>query len=135
MPTKVPRTRAEKYSSRRWKTTEDDNNVVIANNKEPVYMCDKCNAQLNEIVNDKGVYICPLCRQTFVPETQQVKRSLPFSNPDENTATQHNTETLDSTIPSPHEKDMALKKELNLEWGAKSLSQKGTIRFTDYREG
>lgn len=122
------------YSRKKTRQAEDTN-VIVADTREPVYICDRCNAPLNEIANDKGLFICPSCRRTVVPETQQVKRSLPFSNPDESTATQYNTETLVSTIPSPHEiKDIRIKKTLNLQWGAKALSQKGSIRFTDYSE-
>ena len=45
-----------------------------------------------------------------------------------------NTETLISTTQTPGFAEVQIKHELSLEWGAKSLSQKGTIKFTSYEE-
>jgi hypothetical protein len=44
-----------------------------------------------------------------------------------------NTETLVSSIPSPHEKDIRIKHEPELQGGFKALSEKG-IRITNYHE-
>jgi hypothetical protein len=46
-------------------------------------MCDKCNIPINPLPNDKDMWMCSRCKRTFIPNIEQVKRDLPFSNPDE----------------------------------------------------
>lgn len=118
------------YKSKRWKF---EPNVTIGDTTYNItFMCDRCNIPINQVPNDKDLYMCSRCKRTFLPDIEQVKRDLPFSNPDEEN---RQVEPAVTSVGFDEYYGHLKPKKNELKWGAKSLSQKGTIRFTDYREG
>jgi hypothetical protein len=77
------------------------------------------------------LYMCSQCKKTFLPDMEQVKRDLPFSNPDE-----ENRQVEPAvTLAGFEEYYGHLKpKKTELKSGFLALSKKGTIRIKDYRE-
>ena len=103
--------------------------VVIADNSDSdikEYICNSCN-RIRHTRQSKGELECLHCGEIINIEGTRRKSKLQTPH--------QNTETLVGSVLTPGFVDVAVKKELDLQGGAKSLSQKGTIRFTDYREG
>jgi hypothetical protein len=74
--------------------------------------------------------MCSRCKRTFIPNIEQVKRDLPFSNPDEK------DQQIEPAVTSVGYEDYygnLRPKITELKGGFLSLSQKG-IKIKDYRE-
>jgi hypothetical protein len=87
-------------------------------------------------------YESPNARQYGkLPKKKRIKlmeeRELPFSNPGEEITQQNIEPAVMSLGYNEYYGNKSIKKplDLDLQWGAKALSQKGTIKFTDYRKG
>jgi hypothetical protein len=120
-----------KKHSRRGSVDKKDK-IIIANSGDDIkeYVCPFCNFILHtRKVN--GEVTCLHCQTEFTIEGTRRKSKI---------ETPHkNTETL---IPDPRTlyggnnpgKSVSIHHEPDLQWGAKTLSQKGTIKFTSYNE-
>ncbi|HEU4824764.1 MAG TPA: hypothetical protein VFS97_15175 [Nitrososphaeraceae archaeon] len=117
----------KKYRPKKF--TANNKPVIISDNtydniKE--YTCTNCQ-RIIHTRKSQGNLTCPHCLFDFPVE--KVRRHSKLETP------HRNTETLISTTPLPGQKDVAIKKNIDLQWGAKALSQRGTIKFTSYSEG
>lgn len=123
----TPTTKYTKKHSRNRGLDSRNDKVVIAESDDEVkeYICPSC-SRIRHTRQLKGELECLHCGEIINIEGTRKRSKL---------ETPHkNTETLVSTTQTPGFGDVQIKKELDLQWGAKSLSQKGTIRFTSYEE-
>jgi hypothetical protein len=128
----MPATKYTRKHSRDRGLDSRKDKIIIANpaydNEIAYYHCDSCSLNIGvRLSNQQEEVVCSRCgRVIAIQKTRKVSKL---------TTPHKNTETLISTTPGPNYKDVAIKHEPDLQWGAKSLAQKGTIKFTSYSEG
>jgi hypothetical protein len=113
---------------KKFNTEDRSRPVIISETDDGIkeYVCSYCSRILQTRLSEGYVW-CNNCSIEFPIKDTRKRSKLETPH--------RNTETLVNSISSPHEKEVRIRHETELQWGAKSLSQKGTIRFTDYREG
>ncbi len=133
MTARATPTKYTKKLSRSRSYRPQNDKIVIGDNEYGINeiiecICPSCNMVMHIRYRnlDNGAGVCLFCLEPFA--FPDVRRKGKLQTP------HRNTNTLISYAPEPDYKDVAIKKELDLQWGAKSLSQKGTIRFTSYEE-
>jgi uncharacterized Zn finger protein len=130
----MPTTKYTKKHSKDRGSADQNRKVVIVdpayNNEIAYYHCDSCSLNIGVRLSNRPQQeevICSRCGTVIA--IQKTRKVSKLETPHKN------TETLISTTPLPGQKDVAIKHEPNLQWGAKALSSRGTIKFTSYSEG
>jgi DNA-directed RNA polymerase subunit RPC12/RpoP len=114
-------------------SSNNDDRVIISSeyfeDDRPSYICSICNQTLIRLT-DAGMnntsFWCRNCSVEFNPEEENVRRESKLSVPD------RNIEPAVATTPGIP--DISIHHKRELEWGARELSKKGTIKFTSYEE-
>jgi ribosomal protein L37AE/L43A len=115
-----------KYKPKKF-TTSNKKVVISKPDDDSVkeYVCNSCRFIIHTRATE-GEITCLHCDDIIVIEGTRKRSKL---------ETPHkNIEPAITSVPFPNYKDVAIKKKADLQWGAKSLSQKGTIKFTSYEE-
>ena len=125
----TPTTKYTKKHSRNRGLDSRNDKVVIADNSDSdikEYICPNPNCRRTlRTRQSKGSYTCLFCQEEF--EIGGTRKRSKLETPHKN------TETLIGSVPTPHEKDIRIKHEPELQGGFLALSQKG-LKIKDYRE-
>ena len=113
-------------SSSQDKVTIGENDLGISH-KDTKIICNYCSQVVTVRLSDDE-WFCNNCSITIIPSIQDVRRVQDLEVPQG-----VNDEILICHPPEPHEEDVRIKKEPDLQGGFKALRDKG-LRVTDYHE-
>ena len=116
-----------------------DRTVIIGTNEEGItqYICGSCNfitkIRLSTSATKEEDNTIPCYHCGHIIQLQKTRRRSRLETASKTKSA--DTEPLAYSIDAPGLNDVAINKTIDLEWGAKELSRKGTIKFTSYVAG
>lgn len=93
-------------------------------------ICPECHQNLVKISDRQGNNEEWFCRNCSIPylDSKEIRHRYRLAVPEE-------TEAAISIVNVDYTKDVEIRHPKELVWGAKELSNRGTIKFTHYEEG